>query len=455
MPRLVIRLTDGRVLQTRLKQGLNTLGRNPSADIPIPDSTISLNHCEIELVEDQLYVRDLNSTNGTYIDGRPVQESKMTAGQILQVGDVQIEVDLKSPDPEKSGFIRAEPPRSGLSLQQTSWRTQAQAHADRSTTTLPMARRRTAPAAATPAPVLADAHCCYHPRVQARHQCPSCGQYYCDLCVGTTASNVESVALCRQCGTPCSRVTSPQKQRARTAAKGFFGQVPDAFAYPIRGDGWIILIGVTLFLTLLQMLPIGFLGLILALVAIGYMFSFMQGIIHSTAVGDDRMPDAPGLDDLVSGCLELVGTLVISFLPAIALEIAQALEKPVPDWVVTLAYIGGCAYFPMAFLVVAIKDTVLAAIPTEVLPAIARTWRSYFPMTVLVLLVYFSGIIMGDLSSDVTAISFTKGSIAQIAAMFALFLFWHFITLYLLTVNMRVLGLFYRTHQNQLGWFRR
>lgn len=454
MPRLVIRLTDGRVLQTRLKQGLNSLGRNPNCDVPIPDSTISLNHCEIELAEEQLYVRDLNSTNGTYIDGRPVQEAKFAAGQALQVGNVQIEVDLQSADPEKSGFIKAEPQRSGLSLQQTSWRAQAQAHADRSTTTLPMARR-SAPAAATPAPVQADAHCCYHPRVQARHQCPSCGQYYCDLCVGTTASNVQSVALCRQCGSPCSRVISPQKQRARTAAKGFFGQVPDAFTYPIRGDGWIILIGVTIFLTVLQILPIGLIGLILGIVAIGYMFSFMQGIIHSTAVGDDRMPDAPGLDDLISGCLELIGTLLISFLPAIALEVAQALGKSVPDWIVTLAYIGGCAYFPMAFLVVAIKDTVFAAIPTEVLPAIARTWRSYLPMTALVVLVYFSGVIMGEVSSTATASSFAKGSFAQMAAMFGLFLFWHFITLYLLTVNMRVLGLFYRTHQNQLGWFRK
>lgn len=455
MARLIISLTDGRLLQTRLKQGINSLGRSPSADIPIPDVTISLNHCELELAEDQIRIRDLDSTNGTYIDGRPIKESTLFAGQVLQLGSVKVDVDLRSADPEQSGFIKVGPPQENLSLQQGSWRQQARAHAEASTMALPMIRPRSAPAAATAAPVLADAHCRFHARVQARHHCPACSHYFCDLCVDIRNDAGDSSAFCRECGGACSPLGSPRKQRARTAARGFFGQAPEAFAYPFRGSGLFILLGVTLFLSLLQMIQIGLIGLLLGLVALGYMFSFMQGIINTTAVGDNEMPDAPGLEDVFSGCFQLAGTLLASFAPALILDVARHMEQPVPDWAISLAYIAGCLYFPMAFLVVAIKDTLLAAIPTEVLPPILRTWRTYFPMTLLVLIVYFSGEIGGEITTTLTEGSFAGSGFGRILVMLGLTVFWHFITLYLLTVNTRVLGLFYRTHKAQLGWSRK
>lgn len=451
MPRLIIKLTDGRLLEARLKQGLNRLGRSPACDVPIPDSAVSVQHCEIEWAEEGVHVRDLNSTNGTYVDGRLVQQTSFVPGQSLQLGTVQVELDLEAPDPEQSGFIRMGPQKPGLVLQQPNWRAMAHAQADRSTTTLPMAPRRAAKGA-TAAPIQADAHCSIHPRVQARYHCPSCDVYFCDMCVGSDTSGGGAVAVCRQCGSPCTGVTKPSVRRARSAAKGFYSQIPPAFAYPLRGNGLVILIGVTLFFSLMMVLRLGFLSLILGGIAIGYTFAYMQGIIHTTAVGDETMPDAPGMDDLWDGCLKLIGTILGSFALPIALEIARATGQPIPGWALTASYLFGCAYFPMAVLVVAIKDTLLAVIPTEVLPAIWRTWRSYIPMAILIIFVFileeFGGEAVGTLAQG----SAPKGSLSLMGVALLLNVVWSFVTFYLLTVNMRVLGLFYRTHKAQLGW---
>jgi len=59
-----------------------TIGRGDNADIRIVDDGISRKHCEILHQDKQLVVRDLGSTNGTYING-----AKMAADHVLKDGD--------------------------------------------------------------------------------------------------------------------------------------------------------------------------------------------------------------------------------------------------------------------------------------------------------------------------------------------------------------------------------
>jgi hypothetical protein len=72
-----------------LGSGVNTIGRAPGNSIEIPESSISGNHCEIIVEERGVFVRDLQSTNGTFINEQPVSEAWLEAGQTLQLGNLR------------------------------------------------------------------------------------------------------------------------------------------------------------------------------------------------------------------------------------------------------------------------------------------------------------------------------------------------------------------------------
>jgi hypothetical protein len=73
------------------------IGRTAPADIIIPDPRVSRLHCSVELAGDQLRVSDLNSTNGTYIDSKRVQdEALLDIGSVLQVGNVSLKHEVRS-----------------------------------------------------------------------------------------------------------------------------------------------------------------------------------------------------------------------------------------------------------------------------------------------------------------------------------------------------------------------
>lgn len=82
---------DNRLLVLRL--GVNRVGRSPDADFCIAHSTVSGLHCELVLRESGVTVRDLDSTNGTFVNDSRVREAELSAGQTLRLGDVELRVD--------------------------------------------------------------------------------------------------------------------------------------------------------------------------------------------------------------------------------------------------------------------------------------------------------------------------------------------------------------------------
>jgi len=67
------------------------VGRMPPADIVIPHKSISREHCMIGLASDALLVTDLNSTNGTYVDGERITRATIVpVGSVLQIGQVSM-----------------------------------------------------------------------------------------------------------------------------------------------------------------------------------------------------------------------------------------------------------------------------------------------------------------------------------------------------------------------------
>ncbi|MEE8550214.1 MAG: HD domain-containing phosphohydrolase [Gemmatimonadota bacterium] len=68
-----------------------TIGRGLECDIQLPDKGVSRRHCGIESVGLELRVRDLDSANGTYINGRPVKVASLTPGGQLTLGQTTLE----------------------------------------------------------------------------------------------------------------------------------------------------------------------------------------------------------------------------------------------------------------------------------------------------------------------------------------------------------------------------
>jgi pSer/pThr/pTyr-binding forkhead associated (FHA) protein len=67
------------------------VGRLAPADLVIPDKSISREHCIIALASDELLVTDLNSTNGTYVDGERITRATiLPVGSLLQLGKVML-----------------------------------------------------------------------------------------------------------------------------------------------------------------------------------------------------------------------------------------------------------------------------------------------------------------------------------------------------------------------------
>jgi hypothetical protein len=76
-----------------LNLGVNRFGRGQGNDFVIEHATVSAKHCEIDLGNGDITVRDCGSTNGTYINDQPVMKAKLTVGQVLRLGDVDFLVE--------------------------------------------------------------------------------------------------------------------------------------------------------------------------------------------------------------------------------------------------------------------------------------------------------------------------------------------------------------------------
>jgi len=67
-----------------------TIGRATGADFIIDAALVSRVHCRVTALNDgQLEIKDLESTNGTYVNGERIETARLTSGDRLQVGRVE------------------------------------------------------------------------------------------------------------------------------------------------------------------------------------------------------------------------------------------------------------------------------------------------------------------------------------------------------------------------------
>ena len=103
MAKLVV-LSAGMTGRTQeLKLDKTTIGRVEDNTFQIAEPSVSSHHCEVLLRGSEVVVRDLNSTNGTFINGEKVTESPIKPGQILRLGQIEmrLETDVPASPPKK------------------------------------------------------------------------------------------------------------------------------------------------------------------------------------------------------------------------------------------------------------------------------------------------------------------------------------------------------------------
>jgi pSer/pThr/pTyr-binding forkhead associated (FHA) protein len=88
---LVIRSGGGRSGEAfNLTGERNTIGRSPDAEVFLDDVTVSRNHALLVRRRDGLYVDDLGSLNGTYVNRRRIESHRLQNGDELQVGKYKL-----------------------------------------------------------------------------------------------------------------------------------------------------------------------------------------------------------------------------------------------------------------------------------------------------------------------------------------------------------------------------
>lgn len=171
MAQMIVRSTGHGPQVIELKPGANRFGRSQANDCPFNDPAISEAHCEVILDQDLVYVRDLGSTNGTFIDHRPVTEAVLYTGQTLQIGPLEMVLDAPEIHVAVPTLPAPENPYDVASEQ------------------------------------LADGYaaCLNHNTRHAVWDCPHCTRVFCDECVSKLrrVGGVQ-LRLCPACSTPCN-----------------------------------------------------------------------------------------------------------------------------------------------------------------------------------------------------------------------------------------------------------
>jgi len=93
---------DGKPRSVAIGDGRTVVGRDPGADVQIDDEAVSWNHLEIESRGGALMATDLDSSNGTLLNGEPLDRPRrLRDGDTLMVGDQRLEIS--DPVPGRAG----------------------------------------------------------------------------------------------------------------------------------------------------------------------------------------------------------------------------------------------------------------------------------------------------------------------------------------------------------------
>jgi EAL domain-containing protein (putative c-di-GMP-specific phosphodiesterase class I) len=110
---------EGPVRRTSVTAFPFRVGRRADCDLTLPCDCVSGNHAEVFVQDNSLFVRDLGSTNGTYVNGQRITDfHELRDGDIVQFATVVMRVGQESDDITQQGTIEADAGGRALSMMQ-------------------------------------------------------------------------------------------------------------------------------------------------------------------------------------------------------------------------------------------------------------------------------------------------------------------------------------------------
>ncbi|MBL8760498.1 MAG: FHA domain-containing protein [Phycisphaerae bacterium] len=96
---LILVTADKPPRELPLKKSTLIVGRQDTCHIRIPSDSVSRQHCELRVDDHSVTVRDLGSSNGTYVNKRRVNQSELAAGDVLSIGGFAFVVKIGDATP--------------------------------------------------------------------------------------------------------------------------------------------------------------------------------------------------------------------------------------------------------------------------------------------------------------------------------------------------------------------
>ena len=90
MPKMIVSIDEVVIKELQLTKDRTTLGRRPYNDIVIDNLAVSGEHAVIHMNATEVVMEDLNSTNGTYVNGKAIKKQALQNGDGIEVGKYKI-----------------------------------------------------------------------------------------------------------------------------------------------------------------------------------------------------------------------------------------------------------------------------------------------------------------------------------------------------------------------------
>ncbi len=109
MPKMIVSIDGVVIKEVQLTKDRTTLGRRPYNDIVIDNLAVSGEHAVLQMAGNEVYLEDLNSTNGTYVNGKAIKKQLLQNSDTLEIGKYKIKYinEAVAPGFEKTMIIKA------------------------------------------------------------------------------------------------------------------------------------------------------------------------------------------------------------------------------------------------------------------------------------------------------------------------------------------------------------
>lgn len=90
MPKMIVSIDGVVIKEVQLTKDRTTLGRRPYNDVVIDNLAVSGEHAVLQMSGSDVFLEDLNSTNGTYVNGKAIKKQQLQGGDSIEIGKYKI-----------------------------------------------------------------------------------------------------------------------------------------------------------------------------------------------------------------------------------------------------------------------------------------------------------------------------------------------------------------------------